>query len=155
MPSEPVAGQRTKLRPGMHVEVSLVLDERSSVPLVARQSIVYQEELATVFVVRDGKAVQVEVKTGTRAGEWVELLEGPAPGEDVVVVGQGGLPDGALVESKGELEFKLPADLRQTAAQEVPAAPPARTASASTRPSLRPPRSPARASAPRTAATRP
>lgn len=129
MPSEPVAGQRTKLRPGMHVEVSLVLDERPSVPLVARQAIVYQEELATVFAVRDGKAVQVEVKTGTRAGEWVELLVGPNVGEDVVVVGQGGLPDGAVVESKGRMEFKLPADLRQTAAKDeaapTPQPPPA------------------------------
>ncbi|GMV79613.1 MAG: hypothetical protein AMXMBFR7_07970 [Planctomycetota bacterium] len=57
-----------------------------------------QDNGQTVWVVKDGIAFRRPVKSGTRAGDWIEITEGVAPGETVVVSGAEGLNrDGAKV----------------------------------------------------------
>lgn len=55
-----------------------------------------------VYVVQDEKVARRKVKTGLEAGEFVQVLEGVQPGEDVVVRGQEGLKDGAPVKVMGK-----------------------------------------------------
>jgi RND family efflux transporter MFP subunit len=55
-----------------------------------------------VFVAQDEKAVRRPVKTGLEAGGFVQVLDGVAPGEDVIVRGQENLKDGAAIKIMGQ-----------------------------------------------------
>lgn len=54
-----------------------------------------------VFVAQDEKAVRRPVKTGLEAGGYVQVLDGVAPGEEVIVRGQENLKDGAPIKIMG------------------------------------------------------
>ena len=45
----------------------------------------------------DGKAARREVKTGLSDGARTEILSGVSAGDQVIVEGQAGLPDGAAI----------------------------------------------------------
>ena len=49
-----------------------------------------------VYVVKDGKAHEQRVRTGLRVGDKVEILEGVAAG-DSIIISPGGLADGSTV----------------------------------------------------------
>ena len=54
-----------------------------------------------VFVVRDGVARAIDVKTGIRDGADIEIVEGLAEGDEYVAMGQNKLTDGASIERVG------------------------------------------------------
>ena len=66
--------------------------------VVPAASVIRVLERQLVFTVRDEVARAAEVKTGIRAGEDVEIVEGLAEGEEYVTMGQNKLTDGAAVE---------------------------------------------------------
>jgi len=66
-----------------------------SVPVVA---VLSEEGRDYVYVVEDGKAHRREVRTGIKAGEWVEVLSGLEEGERVVVEGASKVREGQRVE---------------------------------------------------------
>jgi membrane fusion protein, multidrug efflux system len=62
-------------------------------------AIVDADGTQSVFVVADGKAAQrPEIRTGLANNGWIEVTEGLAGDERVVVVGQGGLRTGTAVK---------------------------------------------------------
>jgi membrane fusion protein (multidrug efflux system) len=75
------------LRPGLFLTVELVLEERPRALLVAEEAIDPVGERAFVYVVRDGRARRQEVRLGLRLPGEVEIREGLAAGEPVVVRG--------------------------------------------------------------------
>ncbi len=89
---------RGRLKPGMFVNVSLALGEKTAlaVPMDALMRLpgtgVYY-----LFAVKDGKAEKRTVELGLRRGNFVEILSGVREGERVVVRGQGGLRAGMKV----------------------------------------------------------
>jgi len=50
-----------------------------------------------VFVVEQGKASRIPIRTGIDDGVWVEVVEGLTGEEEVVVVGKSGLTEGQAV----------------------------------------------------------
>jgi RND family efflux transporter MFP subunit len=52
-----------------------------------------------VFVLKDGKVAEVQVETGTKIGDLVEIRRGPQPGDKVVLRPSEKLRDGAAVKS--------------------------------------------------------
>ncbi|MBL0169012.1 MAG: efflux RND transporter periplasmic adaptor subunit [Propionivibrio sp.] len=90
-----------RLRPGMFVRVRLIFEQRSKVLLVPEQAIVPDTKTPFVFVVQEGKAMRVPVKTGTRRNAQVEIVEGLKAGDEVVTAGQMKLRDGAPVKAVG------------------------------------------------------
>jgi HlyD family secretion protein len=72
------------LRSGMFVEAEILVAERDAlaVPVTAIGS---DTTGATVMRVRDGLVERVSVRTGIRDGSFVEIVEGLAPGDVVVV----------------------------------------------------------------------
>lgn len=65
---------------------------------VPQQAVVVREAFSYVFSVGgDGRVAQLKVRTGRRAGDRVEILDGLAAGARVVVAGAGFLNDGDLV----------------------------------------------------------
>ncbi len=88
------------LLPGTSADVEVILDSREGVLRVPSYALI---EGSKVLVVRSGKLVAVPVKTGLRNWEFVEVKEGPAPGEAVVVsLDRAEIKEGAPVEIAGE-----------------------------------------------------
>lgn len=86
------------LRSGMYAAVTLVTAAKDSALLVPAAAVTTQPDgKSSVLTIKDGKAVLRPVKVGIRNTDTVELLEGVARGEKVIVVGQSGVRDGQAV----------------------------------------------------------
>ena len=85
------------LRPGLFLNIVLTLAERPSALLVPEEAIDPVGDRAYVYAVRQGRAVRQQVKLGTRLPGEVEILEGLAPNEEVVVRGLQRLRNGVPV----------------------------------------------------------
>jgi RND family efflux transporter MFP subunit len=80
-----VANQGGKLRPGSFARAEIVVDADHTAVMVPAGTVVTFAGLEKVFVVKDGKTVEKRIRTGRRSGDRVEILEGVAAGEPVVV----------------------------------------------------------------------
>ncbi len=87
-----------RLRPGMTVQVSLDTKRIPNAVTVTASAVHSQGASRTVFVVEHGKARLAEVKIGIEAPEWVQIVEGIRPGDQVIVVAAGELKDGTPVK---------------------------------------------------------
>jgi membrane fusion protein (multidrug efflux system) len=87
-----------RLRPGLFVRITLVLNEREGAIQVPEQALVPRGQDQFVFRVEDGKAVFTKVTAGIRREGMVEILEGLDPDDEVVTAGQLKLRDGAPVQ---------------------------------------------------------
>ena len=96
-------GGQPGLRPGMYVDVELVTDTRDSALLVPKKALVYDEEQMFVYRVEaDGTATKIEIVPQLTNREFVFPLGGLEVGDQVIVAGQIGLKDGALVSLPGQ-----------------------------------------------------
>ena len=86
-----------RLRPGMFVRVRLILEQRKEVLMIPEQAIVPDTEAPFVYRVVAGKATRVPVKTGLRRDAQVEIADGLAAGDEIVIAGQLKLREGAQV----------------------------------------------------------
>ena len=81
-----------RLKPGMFMRVTLVLETRKNALTIPEESIVTQQGRLLVFKVVDGKAVSTPVVTGLRVTNKdkavVEVVKGLAAGDVVVTAGQ-------------------------------------------------------------------
>ena len=87
-----------RLKPGMFARVSLVLGERKDALLVPEQAIVPRGSDYYVFRIVDGKAALAKVQLGARRTGEVEIVEGLAAGDRIVVDGQLKLKPGVPVK---------------------------------------------------------
>jgi membrane fusion protein (multidrug efflux system) len=90
--------QDQRLLPGMFAQVQVVAAQKPDAILVPREAVVQQGTQPIVFVNNNGKASQRPVQTGMSDNTSIEIVSGLAPGEQVVVVGQNGLRDGAAIQ---------------------------------------------------------
>lgn len=100
-----IANEDGGLKPGLFARVALTLQERPNAMLVPEAALVPQGNDQFVYRVQDGKAAYVKIRTGERRNAQVEVLEGLAVGDVVVVAGQQKLFNGAAVQ----IEKTLPA----------------------------------------------
>jgi RND family efflux transporter MFP subunit len=82
---------------GTPVQVEIDAEEHKSVVLVPAEAIVREGEDTAVFIVAGGKAQRRPVVLGIVDKDQAELKEGVKAGEQVIVHGQAGLPDGAAI----------------------------------------------------------
>jgi RND family efflux transporter MFP subunit len=92
----PNAGGR--LRPGSFARAQIVVLAADSAVLVPASSIVSFAGIDKVMGVEGGKAVEKRVKTGRKAGDRVEIVDGVKAGESVVAV-PGNLVSGEAVRA--------------------------------------------------------
>lgn len=87
------------LRPGLFARVNLTTGVRDDAVLVPEASLVAGTGGATqaVYVIRDNRAALTPVRIGRRVDGKVEIVDGIAAGDSVVVAGQLTLRDGAAV----------------------------------------------------------
>ncbi len=95
------SGEGPRLRPGMFVSVHLITDVREDATLVPKRALVYKDDKPFVFVAEGPdearKAAMRPVVVGFGEDSAVEIVEGLEAGEEVVVLGQSGLKDGAEI----------------------------------------------------------
>lgn len=85
------------LKPGLFLNIDLTLSRRDSALMVPEDAIDPVADRTFVFAVRNGRAVRQEVKLGTRLAGEVEVVEGLAAEEQVVVRGLQRLRNGQPV----------------------------------------------------------
>jgi membrane fusion protein (multidrug efflux system) len=90
-----VDGADHGLRPGMFVNVSVVLPEKRRVVRVPATAVVRASFGDSVFVNENGQARQTFVKLGEARGDFVAIVEGIKPGQEVVTSGAFKLRNGA------------------------------------------------------------
>jgi multidrug efflux pump subunit AcrA (membrane-fusion protein) len=73
-----------ELRAGSFARARIVLQPDRKAPCVRTSALVAFAGVEKVFVVREGKAAEVVVRTGPRRGDLVELVSGPEAGTEVV-----------------------------------------------------------------------
>jgi RND family efflux transporter MFP subunit len=88
------------LRPGTFGDIVFEVRTRENALAVPQKAVL---ENSYVFVVENGKAVKKPVTLGIQNTSMIEVLDGLAEGEPVVVEGNYGLEDGAPVQVLGEV----------------------------------------------------
>jgi RND family efflux transporter MFP subunit len=92
-----------QLRPGMFVQVRLVVQRDVEVVVVPKEAVSTVAGLSKLFTVSDGKAEEVRVTPGIEFGDWVEVPSGRVrPGDLVAVSHLNTLVDGAEVRIEGQ-----------------------------------------------------
>lgn len=86
------------LKPGMFVDVELVTATHEKAVLLPRRALVYDDDVPYAFkLVGEDRVKRVRVVSELQSREFIEPTEGFAIGDRVVVAGQVGLRDQALV----------------------------------------------------------
>jgi membrane fusion protein (multidrug efflux system) len=97
LPAEAAGGAKGFL-PGMYAEVVLTTEERRDVPVLPKPALIREEEQTFVFVLEGNRAKRVLIETGLADEDFVEILSGVELGAEVILAGQSGLDDGALIQ---------------------------------------------------------
>ena len=92
------ANPDTAVLAGTHARVKLVLDAQPAALFVPESAVRGGEGASYVMVLDGDRARRVEVGLGLHGDDGIEIIDGLKDGELVVVKGNFGLADGALVE---------------------------------------------------------
>ncbi len=87
-----------KLKPGMFVEVRIVIGVKEGVLVIPRKAILFKQNKTYVFVMNRSQVAQQEVTLGLTEEDQVEITSGLEEGNVIVVVGVESLKDGQRVE---------------------------------------------------------
>ncbi|MCP4900856.1 MAG: efflux RND transporter periplasmic adaptor subunit [bacterium] len=91
------------LRPGMFVEVELVTAIHEDAVLLPKRALVYDNDQVFAFRLGEERRVErVSVVPALESIDWIEPDGGIDMGDQIVVAGQSGLKDGALVRLPGD-----------------------------------------------------
>ena len=91
-----------QLRPGMFVEVTILVERREDVTVVPREAVTERGGERVLFVLDGQRVSRRAVTLGLGDDERVEVLQGIAAGERVVVRGLETLTDGTRVRVSGD-----------------------------------------------------
>ncbi len=85
------------LAPGMFARFDIAYEKHIDALLIPTAALVREDRQTVVYVVTDGAAVRRTIVTGIESNGVVEVLDGLAVNEQIVVTGQGSLRDGSKV----------------------------------------------------------
>jgi membrane fusion protein (multidrug efflux system) len=84
-------------RPGAFVRVAIRTDTRNDAILIPRRALIEEDGQSFVYVANADSARRKKVELGYQSEGMVEIRNGLAPGEKVVVAGQGALKEGGKI----------------------------------------------------------
>ena len=93
------------LQPGSFAEVTASLKQHSNAVIIPPSALVTENSGKAVFIVENGRAKKVPIKTGIDDGMAIEVLSGLEGTEQVIVGGQDQLKDGSPVTT---VAYNLP-----------------------------------------------
>lgn len=125
-----VPTRNNALRPGMYVDVELVTAVHSDALLVPKRALVYDNDQIFLYKLKaDTRVERTLVLPVLEDKNFIEVASGLEAGDQVVVAGQAGLKDGALVRLAGSaVEGEIAAEDGVVAESSEPAAEDAGTA---------------------------
>jgi membrane fusion protein (multidrug efflux system) len=86
--------------PGAIVRASIVTAEAPQALVVPRAAVLYDKQKSYLFVDQNDKAQRREVQTGIEDGQVIQITQGVAIGDPVIVAGNAELSDGAAVRKE-------------------------------------------------------
>ncbi|MCK9362320.1 MAG: efflux RND transporter periplasmic adaptor subunit [Syntrophales bacterium] len=92
-----VANADGRLKPGLFARITLYTGPARERVVAPVTSLLYDNSKTKLFVVEGEKAREKNVITGSKYGEYMEIVEGLHDKEVIVTVGQNNLMEGALV----------------------------------------------------------
>ena len=106
---------------GAPVQVDIDAEHRTKVVLIPTSALVREGEDTAVFVAQGAKAERRMVRLGLSDGAHVEIVSGLAAGEQIIVDGQAGLPDGAAITiaSRTSAPSATPPELKPSRARDT------------------------------------
>ena len=96
-----VANDSGLLRPGMFVEVTVVVEQRADVSVVPREAVTDRSGKSVVFILDGQRVSRRDVRLGLGDDDKVQVLDGLALGDRIVVRGLETLTDGTRVRVIG------------------------------------------------------
>lgn len=93
-----MANPAHRLKPGMFARVALLVAQQHDVVVIPRDALHPDTHGPAVFVVQDGVAHLRRVKTGLQDDMRVAIVDGLAPGTDIVLAGPQALQDQTAVQ---------------------------------------------------------
>jgi len=98
-------GAQGGLRPGMYVDVDLITATHSDAVLVPKRALVYDSDQIFVYrLIEANRVERVFIEPRLTDKHYIEPVDGLGFGDRIVVAGQAGLKEGALVSLPGEVE---------------------------------------------------
>jgi membrane fusion protein (multidrug efflux system) len=91
------------LRPGMYAIAKIGIERHSNVLLLPIEAVLKEKAGSSVFLVEEGKAKKIPVKTGFDDGTFAEIVEGIDSDKQVIIVGKTPMANGQpvnVVEAK-------------------------------------------------------
>jgi membrane fusion protein (multidrug efflux system) len=85
------------LAPGMFARFEIAYEMHEDALTIPARAVVTEDEISSVYVVRDGLVTRRAIRTGIQNGDEVEVLEGLSDADQVVVVGHSALREGSRV----------------------------------------------------------
>jgi membrane fusion protein (multidrug efflux system) len=85
------------LRPGMYGRAAIVTEVHRGAVVVPASALQISNGKAYAFTVQGEKAARVALKLGVDGGDWLEVVEGLKPGDEIVTAGADVLSDGAAI----------------------------------------------------------
>ena len=85
------------LRPGMYASARIIVERKPEATVIPADALFAEKTRSSVFLVTNGKAKRITVKTGFNDGGVVEVLEGVKPGDPIILVGKQVFADGQPV----------------------------------------------------------
>jgi membrane fusion protein (multidrug efflux system) len=109
-------GAQPGLRPGLYVDVELVTATHDEALLVPKRAVVYDADQMFVYRLGDERRVErIFIEPLLTNKHFVEPREGLDEGDEIVVAGQAGLKDGALVSLPGDEKAEDLDEITETA----------------------------------------
>ena len=100
---EATLSEKIALTPGMFARLAIDLKSVADAIVVPAEAVLTMPDgQKVIYLVKEGKAVKRNVRTGIENGRLTQILEGVAPGDQVIVEGHERLKDG--------IEVKLPSE---------------------------------------------
>ena len=96
-----VANEKRLLRPGMFVEVIVVVEQRGDVVVLSRDAIANRAGKSVAFVLDGQRVSRRDIRLGLGDDDVVQILDGVAVGDRVAVRGLETLTDGARIRVVG------------------------------------------------------
>ncbi len=102
------------LLPGMFVTIRVPLEVHEDAVLVPEEVILEFEDVDIVYIAQGDIAVRREVELGIREEGIVEIIDGIDGNDQIIVVGNRFLKDGAKIEIREESILQVPVDNTET-----------------------------------------
>jgi RND family efflux transporter MFP subunit len=93
-----VFDETLRLKPGMFVEVRIVIGQKENALVIPRKAILYKQNRTYAFILNGNRVIQREITLGLTEEDDAEVSGGLAEGDIIVTVGVDGLKDGQRVD---------------------------------------------------------